>query len=110
MLALQRDRRQTSPDDFPQQLAELLAYLEDEMPRDHPFARLAVLPGVPDRPEVWLLGSSPQSGDLGGRARACRTPSPTSSTRAVRGDRRGLPAALRGDRRRDAPYVAVGVP
>ena len=63
MLALQRDRRQTAPDDFPQQLTELLAYLEDEMPADHPFARLcASLPGVPDRPEVWLLGSSPQSG------------------------------------------------
>src|ERR1700751_988203 len=39
--ALQRDRRQASPDDFPQQLAELLAYLEDDMPADHPFARLA---------------------------------------------------------------------
>src|SRR6201996_3440173 len=32
--ALQRDRRQASPDDFPQQLAELLAYLEDDMPDD----------------------------------------------------------------------------
>ncbi len=30
--ALQRDRRQASPDDFPAQLAELLAYLEDDMP------------------------------------------------------------------------------
>ena len=63
MLALQRDRRQPAPDDFPQQLTELLAYLEDKMPADHPFARLsASLPGVPNRPEVWLLGSSPQSG------------------------------------------------
>src|SRR3954471_2980037 len=61
-LALQRDRRQAAPDDFPQQLAELLAYLDDEMPDDHPFRRLAgVLPGRPERPEVWLLGSSPQS-------------------------------------------------
>src|SRR6201997_2348641 len=39
--ALQRDRGQASPDDFPQQLAELLAYLEDSLPDDHPFARLA---------------------------------------------------------------------
>jgi luciferase family oxidoreductase group 1 len=69
MLALQRDRRQPAPDDFPQQLTELLAYLEDRMPPDHPFARLAALPGGPERPEVWLLGSSPQSaiwaGELG---------------------------------------------
>jgi luciferase family oxidoreductase group 1 len=59
--ALQRDRRQAAPDDFPQQLAELLALLEDRMPPDHPFARLAELPGRPESPEPWLLGSSPQS-------------------------------------------------
>ncbi len=60
--ALQRDRRQASPDDFPQQLAELLGYLRDQMPPDHPFARLAkTLPGLPEQPEPWLLGSSQQS-------------------------------------------------
>src|SRR5271169_1208242 len=60
--ALQRDRRTAAPDDFPEQLAELLAYLDDRLPEDHPFARLAkTLPGRPERPEPWLLGSSPQS-------------------------------------------------
>jgi len=60
--ALQRDRRQASPDDFPQQLAELLAYFEDTLPSDHPFHRLAgTLPGRPELPATWLLGSSPQS-------------------------------------------------
>jgi luciferase family oxidoreductase group 1 len=60
--ALQRDRRQASPDDFPQQLAELLAYLNDEMPADHPFARLSkTLAGRPHKPQPWMLGSSPQS-------------------------------------------------
>jgi luciferase family oxidoreductase group 1 len=60
--ALQRDRRQAAPDDFPQQLAELLAYLDDRMPEDHPFARLAqTLPGRPELPERWMLGSSRQS-------------------------------------------------
>jgi luciferase family oxidoreductase group 1 len=68
--ALQRDRRQASPDDFPQQLAELLAYFDDALPQDHPFARLAgTLPGRPELPDPWLLGSSPQSaiwaGELG---------------------------------------------
>jgi luciferase family oxidoreductase group 1 len=61
-IALQRDRRRLPPDDFPDQLAELLAYLSDSLPPEHPFARLAVLPGRPHRPEPWLLGSSPQSG------------------------------------------------
>ena len=60
--ALQRDRRQASPDDFPQQLAELLAYFDDSLPADHPFHRLAaILPGRPELPVPWLLGSSPQS-------------------------------------------------
>jgi luciferase family oxidoreductase group 1 len=62
MLALQRDRRTVAPDDFPEQLAELLAYLEDSLPEDHPFARLAkTLPGRPELPVPWLLGSSLQS-------------------------------------------------
>src|SRR4051794_30812902 len=60
--ALQRDRSRAMPDDFPDQLAELLAYLEDDLPAEHPFARLAKqLPGRPHAPELWLLGSSPQS-------------------------------------------------
>jgi luciferase family oxidoreductase group 1 len=62
MFALQRDRRQQSPDDFRDQLDELLGYLEGTLPADHPFARLShVLPGGDAKPEPWLLGSSPQS-------------------------------------------------
>jgi len=60
--ALQRDRRQAAPDDFPAALAELLAYLEDRLPPDHPFAPLSrTLPGLPHAPAPWLLGSSGQS-------------------------------------------------
>jgi luciferase family oxidoreductase group 1 len=60
--ALQRDRRQAAPDDFPAQLFELMTYLDDDMPSDHPFARLTLLPGRPEIPDLWLLGSSAQSG------------------------------------------------
>jgi luciferase family oxidoreductase group 1 len=67
--ALQRDRRQGGLDDFPEQLQELRGYLEDSLPADHPFARVAKLPGEPETPEIWLLGSSTQSaiwaGELG---------------------------------------------
>lgn len=68
--ALQRDRRQAAPDDFPQQLGELLAYFDDNLPEDHPFRHLAAaLPGLPELPVPWLLGSSAQSaiwaGELG---------------------------------------------
>jgi luciferase family oxidoreductase group 1 len=62
MFALQRDRRSAAPDDFPQQMAELIGYLDDTLPEDFPFRHLArALPGLPEKPEVWLLGSSHQS-------------------------------------------------
>ena len=61
-IALQRDRRHTPPDDFPEQLAELLGYLGGTLPGNHPFRRLSRLPGLPECPDPWLLGSSPQSG------------------------------------------------
>jgi luciferase family oxidoreductase group 1 len=69
-IALQRDRRQHAPNDFPGQLAELMGYLEDTLPADHPFAAYAqTLPGLPNAPEPWVLGSSADSamfaGDLG---------------------------------------------
>ena len=61
--ALQRDRNHRALDDFPKQLAELLAYLDDRLPADHPFAGLPrTLPsGGGGSPDPWLLGSSPDS-------------------------------------------------
>ncbi len=60
--ALQRDRSRPPADDFPEQLTELLAYFERSFSADHPLARLAdSLPGNPEVPEPWLLGSSEQS-------------------------------------------------
>ncbi|MGH7914559.1 MAG: LLM class flavin-dependent oxidoreductase [Candidatus Binataceae bacterium] len=57
--ALQRYRgQQLSSDDFPQQLMELLAFLNRDFPAKHPFGRLTVSPDMPGCPEVWLLGSS----------------------------------------------------
>ena len=60
--ALRRDRKQsTSIDDFPQQLMELLAFLNRGFRDDHPFSRIDLSPEMPGGPEVWLLGSSPWS-------------------------------------------------
>jgi len=60
--ALQRDRTHQLPDDFPEQLNELLAYFEGTVKVSSPLARLQkVLPGRPETPQPWLLGSSPQS-------------------------------------------------
>lgn len=58
--ALQRDRRQPAPDDFHEQLVELLGYLENRGPSTGPFRQTAAMHF--ESPEPWLLGSSAQSG------------------------------------------------
>lgn len=57
--ALQRDRRQPAPDDFYEQLRELLAYLENRGPATGPFRQVAGMHF--ESPQVALLGSSAQS-------------------------------------------------
>ena len=60
--ALQRDRSKRMPSDFPEQLEELTAYLEGTMAQDHPFAALQeLMPTGGGMPELWMLGSSPES-------------------------------------------------
>ncbi len=106
--ALQRDRRQAAPDDFPQQLTELLALLEDRMPEGHPFARLTDLPGLPHAPEPWLLGSSPQSAiwaaELGLPYAFADFINPAGTAIAADYRRRFVDSE-----RLAAPYLAVGV-
>lgn len=68
--ALQRDRSKRMPhDDFPNNLAEMIAYFDDAMPADHPFAALGgTMPSGGGETEVWLLGSSPDSAVWAGEA------------------------------------------
>jgi luciferase family oxidoreductase group 1 len=60
-LALQRDRRHPPPDDFPEQLQELLTLLGNCWPDDGQFPRLAASRMRFASPEPWLLGSSQDS-------------------------------------------------
>jgi len=76
--ALRRtERLNEGADDFPQQLAELTRFLDDDFPDGHPYARIHAVPGPvqatspggvqsPHRPPVWLLGSSGFSARLAG--------------------------------------------
>ncbi len=57
-LALRRERVGRPAEDFPDQLAELLAFLKKDFSAEHPFSGLRVAPDAPGMPEVWLLGSS----------------------------------------------------
>jgi len=61
-LALQRDRTRPMPMDFPEALDELTGYLDGTIPSDHAFGRLKdTMPTGGGRPELWMLGSSPDS-------------------------------------------------
>ncbi|MEU3185827.1 LLM class flavin-dependent oxidoreductase [Streptomyces sp. NPDC006923] len=69
--ALRRtDRLNEGADDFPQQLAELTRFLDDDFPDGHPYSRIHAVPGPVQgptgRPPVWLLGSSGFSARLAG--------------------------------------------
>ncbi|MFC5955624.1 LLM class flavin-dependent oxidoreductase [Streptomyces pratens] len=76
--ALRRtDRLNEGADDFPQQLAELTRFLDDDFPDGHRYRRIHAVPGPvqatspggvqsPHRPPVWLLGSSGFSARLAG--------------------------------------------
>ena len=75
--ALRRTERAEGADDFPQQLAELVRFLDDDFPAAHPYHRIHAVPGPVQgtvaggvqssaRPPVWLLGSSGFSARLAG--------------------------------------------
>lgn len=45
-------------DQYPNQVADLKGYLHDQLPPEHPFAKLTASPKLATAPEIWLLGSS----------------------------------------------------
>jgi luciferase family oxidoreductase group 1 len=66
--ALRRERADRPlPDDFPDQLVELLAFLNGDFPAQHPFKRILVSPATTGSPEAWLLGSSLWSAEAAAR-------------------------------------------
>ena len=62
--ALRRDRSSRPTDDHQQQLTEVLAWLHEAFPEEHPFAGHPLMPSVPEVPQAWLLGSSPGGSNL----------------------------------------------
>ena len=56
--------RMPTAEDFPEQVWELIGYLDGTLPEDHPFRKVRVQPEGKTGPELWLLGSSDYSGLL----------------------------------------------
>ncbi|HEY6413502.1 MAG TPA: LLM class flavin-dependent oxidoreductase [Edaphobacter sp.] len=115
-LALRRSRKTPMEDDFPDQVSELLAFLEDDFPTGHPFGRVKAMP-APEMaegyagPDVWMLGSSMWSSaaavEFGLPYSFAHFFSPVKTRDAIEAYRRNF----RGGLRREKPEatVAVGV-
>ncbi|GAA1462351.1 LLM class flavin-dependent oxidoreductase [Williamsia maris] len=64
--ALRRNPGALSAEDFPQELAQLRAFLAGAFPADHPYAAITAVPGEGSNLQMWLLGSSTFSAQLAG--------------------------------------------
>ncbi|HEX2320017.1 MAG TPA: LLM class flavin-dependent oxidoreductase [Streptosporangiaceae bacterium] len=95
--------------EFPGQVAELLAWLDDDFPAGHPYQQLVAAPVVTDQPELFVLGSSgygPRFAAVNGMAAAfAHHMSPDIAFEALRGYRRDFEARSPGA----TPYSAMSV-
>jgi luciferase family oxidoreductase group 1 len=110
-MALRRNRKVQPVDDFPEQVSELLAFLEGDFAESHPFAKIRVSPEMPGGPDVWMLGSSMWSSaaavEFGLPYSFAHFFSPVATRAAIETYMR----SFRGGERREQPeaMVAVGV-
>src|ERR1700748_291567 len=110
-LALKRERKTRMPDDFPEQVSELLAFLGHDFPVGHPFAGIRVSPEMQGGPDVWMLGSSMWSSaaavEFGLPYSFAHFFSPVNTRAAIETYRRSFSASLY--RKAAEATVAVGV-
>ncbi|MBA3450104.1 MAG: LLM class flavin-dependent oxidoreductase [Chloroflexia bacterium] len=66
--AMRRSAEAMTADDYPEKLAELLAFDDGAFPDDHPFRTIRPVPVDTRLPPVWLLGSSDFSARLAAEA------------------------------------------
>lgn len=62
--ALRRGPADLTGDDFPEQFGQLLAFLENSFPDDHPYRAVRAVPSGESTPAMWLLGSSGYSAQV----------------------------------------------
>lgn len=64
MLALAYPSAPVDVRHYPEQVDDLIGFLNDSLPPEHPFARLKPGPPTEGAPDVWLLGSGVDSAQL----------------------------------------------
>ncbi|USK58102.1 LLM class flavin-dependent oxidoreductase [Peribacillus asahii] len=64
-IALQGERsRNRNVDHFPEQIDQVLEYLQDKLPDIHPLRGLETTPAIEKKPDLWVLGTSYSSAHL----------------------------------------------
>jgi luciferase family oxidoreductase group 1 len=95
--------------EFPAQVGELLAFLGDGFPDGHPYQPLVAAPVIEERPELFVLGSSPYGPRFaavnGFAAVFAHHMSPDLAVEALRDYRRRFEPRSAGDE----PYSAMSV-
>jgi luciferase family oxidoreductase group 1 len=61
--ALQQDKY-VDVNKYPQQVLDIIGYLNNTIPVGHPFEKLITAPVISTSPEIWLLGSSSESAKI----------------------------------------------
>jgi luciferase family oxidoreductase group 1 len=106
---LRRGRSVDPAAEFPGQVGELLAFLGEGFPPDHPYAPLIAAPLVDEQPELFVLGSSqygPKFAAVNGMSAAfAHHMSPDLAVEALREYRRTFRAGGLGE----TPYSAMSV-
>lgn len=101
--AMRRSREALGGDDYPDQLAELIAFDDQAFPADHPFREIKAVPCDVKMPPLWLLGSSGFSAQLAAQ-------SGLGFAFAAHINGAGAVSALRGYRESFVPSVRYPAP
>jgi luciferase family oxidoreductase group 1 len=95
--------------EFPVQVRQLLAFLGDGFPAEHPYRNMVAAPVIDERPELFVLGSSPYGPRFaavnGMSAVFAHHMSPDLAFEALRQYRRDFTPGAAGD----VPYSAMAV-
>ena len=107
--ALRRGINTDPAAEFPGQVGQLLAFLGDGFPEGHPYAGMVAAPVIDERPELFVLGSSPYGPQFaavnGMSAVFAHHMSPELAVEALRQYRREFTPGPTGQ----APYSAMSV-
>ena len=65
--AISAPRQTVPPEHYPEQVRDLIGFLSNNLPPEHPYGHATVVPRDVGAPGVWMLGSSDGSAEMAGQ-------------------------------------------